>query len=1200
MKNNKKTEKYTIVVAILFLLIMIFTAIKAFSIDNLDYEFSKNEIEYDDVNNIYSVRCDNVCEGIYDVTIHSAAESDYRVEVVSEKKYHNSLVSDNPGFLNKYTQNSFNVWVNDKTDSIQINIFPNNDCKIESVSFNTSWNSVLYIWTKALLLALLVVIGGVVYNQRTFIKKYFFEIAGICVISGIASLGVMVRYILPGDDLNFHLMRIEGLKEAFILGDIPCRIQTNWLDGWGSAVSIMYGDLSIVLPALMRFAGFTLNTSYSTFVVFINVLTSISAYCAFNKISKNKYLSIFVCGLYVLSPYRLCDIYIRGAFGEYVSMIFLPLVVLCIYYIFADDTGSEDYGKKVILPVVGLSGIIQTHVLTIVMIIIFGTVFLVFEYKKLFDIKRIRYGLKICAITILLNMWFIVPFIKFLAEDLNVNKKAYHPDDYQWYGLSLVEMIAQKASPSISFNWADNTSLSNRMGLAIGNGFLIFLGIFIYLLVFKKIKNNKKASYITALLGVLALFLTSIYFPYSKIKQTIPFLFSVLAKVNIPFRYMSIAIIMFSFLIVFLYSNIQDCFSKSIRICIFVMAGLISFSQSCDYLYTYLYSGVYENYYDGSIVNVDKSNLGEYIYQGINVYENENKDIITSGCSIVENKSNHNRFNTKIKVDNTDAFLEFPIYYYPGYSAGDINGNALVTEKGTNGRLRVYVSQLGDNSITVRFRGLISWKFADIISLITLIILLFIYVDKFRNIKRYISDFYIKKTEKIIQRKALFFLFVICILSVVFIGILFLNLHTGLVSDDVMYLYNFRTGWPETDTHRFRITDLIQSMNYHRKIWNGRVVAHGLLQILLMLPNVSFRVVNSLLFILLGLLIYFHSSYGQKKSKSLIVLIYVMLWFFIPNFGQTILWASGAASYLWCTCIILGMLIPYRIYIENGKKRGAFFPFIILVCGIIAGCTNENTGGALVLLCLSYCLIFYIQNKHIPLWAVTGIIGEIIGVLFLVSAQGNQRIDSTTDFSGYINRLKDILQMFRERFILLLIFIFLGLILNYIVRVKNNKTIKNKYVIYSLLVAAFFLSGFSSVVVLMFSAIYPPRAMFIACIFMIISFGLMYNSIVFELGKYFVYSICALAVLLCIESYKEQSSNILKTWKQVQYGIDLIEEARESGKTSVEVPILVLNGSEYDAFSETQYFEEDSGTWFNTWMKYLYGVEIKGYSTEAN
>ena len=63
MKNNKKTEKYTIVVAIPFFIDNDIYSYQSFSIDNLDYEFSKNEIEYDDVNNIYSVRCDNVCEG---------------------------------------------------------------------------------------------------------------------------------------------------------------------------------------------------------------------------------------------------------------------------------------------------------------------------------------------------------------------------------------------------------------------------------------------------------------------------------------------------------------------------------------------------------------------------------------------------------------------------------------------------------------------------------------------------------------------------------------------------------------------------------------------------------------------------------------------------------------------------------------------------------------------------------------------------------------------------------------------------------------------------------------------------------------------------------------------------------------------------------------------------------------------------------
>lgn len=1188
---NKKIVYLFFILA--FLLLFMIKVIGIALEDNIDQQLLFDDISFERESSTYFTEHLACPEGIYDISIDYDSDTDFNVEVTAEQISHKTIFADTPSFCSGKAHKTFSVWVNDDCEQMTIKLHGESDnIKINSIRIKSSWNSKLYRIIKISLVLLFLIFVLFVYVKRDLFRKYSFEIFGILGIATFASLGALVRYIIPGDDLYFHLMRIEGLKEAFLLGDIPCRIQTNWFDGWGSAVSIMYGDVSLVLPAVMRLMGFTLITSYSVFVVVINTLTAISAFYAFVRLTNNKYISMLVCGLYVLSPYRLCDIYVRGAFGEYISMIFLPLVVLFFYYVFAKDVNGDDYGKQIIIPVIGLSGVIQTHVLTIAMILVFGTIFLLFNYKELFVFKRIKYALKICSIVILVNMWFLIPFLRFLSEDLNVNSKAYHPNDYQWYGLTIAEIVAQKASPSMGYNWANNSSLSNRMGLAVGNGFLIFLIIYFYLLINKKIEKNKKASLITAVLGICALLLTSIYFPYAEINKHIPILFSILAKVKIPFRYMSIALVMFSFLILFSYENLNNCFSKILRYGIFMGLGLISIIQSFDYMYSYIYSGESFVCYDGSTIKIEDSELGEYLYQGVSIYDNHNNDFLSSGCSIEDKKINHNRYDIKLNVNNENAYIELPLNYYPGYSAYSSEGGKLRIEKGTNGRLKVNIPTIGINNIRVRYKGFISWKIADIISLLSILLLL---STQFNNSKHKTFNQITLKVKKTMKEKRwISLLFFGLILCVVFVGILYLNLHTELVSDDVMYLYSFRTGWPETDTHRFTLSDLFSSMSYHRKIWNGRVVAHGLLQVLLMLPPIPFRIVNSLFFIILGLLVYFHSTYKNKKSKSLIVLIYIFIWFFVPNFGQTILWASGAASYLWCTCIILAILIPYRVYIVNDKIGGKFFSVFMLLFGIIAGCTNENTGGALVLLCMSFCLYYYLLKKHIPLWAITGVLGEIIGVLFLVTANGNKRIDSSTDIRGYIERLKIIVNMFFEKYILLAFFIIIMLIINY-ASSKEKVTKKKMFSTDIFFSVAFVLSGLASVGVLMFSAIFPLRAMFVASVFLIIVFGINYSSVVNKLGDTTSLCICIMAVLLCIESYRYQSQNILDTWKQVDYGLDLIKDAHNEGKASVEVPLLQLNGSEYDAFSETQYLNEDSGSWFNTWMKYKYGVEITGY-----
>lgn len=88
--------------------------------------------------------------------------------------------------------------------------------------------------------------------------------------------------------------------------------------------------------------------------------------------------------------------------------------------------------------------------------------------------------------------------------------------------------------------------------------------------------------------------------------------------------------------------------------------------------------------------------------------------------------------------------------------------------------------------------------------------------------------------------------------------------------------------------------------------------------------------------------------------------MFVMLVFLsCPAFGQSFLWSTGAANYLYGILIILCFLIPYRIQIKCKSKRYPMpleitFAIIYLFLGIIAGWTNENTSVAMIAMIIGY------------------------------------------------------------------------------------------------------------------------------------------------------------------------------------------------------------------------------------------------------
>ena len=85
----------------------------------------------------------------------------------------------------------------------------------------------------------------------------------------IASLPMFVGFLPVMDDLVFSSVRIEGIKDAILEGQIPAIILPNSLLGYGYADPVFYPNLLLYFPAIMRILGFTFMESYKTFVFLI-------------------------------------------------------------------------------------------------------------------------------------------------------------------------------------------------------------------------------------------------------------------------------------------------------------------------------------------------------------------------------------------------------------------------------------------------------------------------------------------------------------------------------------------------------------------------------------------------------------------------------------------------------------------------------------------------------------------------------------------------------------------------------------------------------------------------------------------------------------------------------------------------------------------------------------------------------------------
>lgn len=433
------------------------------------------------------------------------------------------------------------------------------------------------------------------------------------------------------------------------------------------------------------------------------------------------------------------------------------------------------------------------------------------------------------------------------------------------------------------------------------------------------------------------------------------------------------------------------------------------------------------------------------------------------------------------------------------------------------------------------------------------------------------------------------------ILAITFIAVYILNQKTHLVSDDFRYTFLYENFWPKESTPRITgFTDIFHSMYNHYFMWGGRIVAHTMLQFILMFDKQVFNIVNSLVFVGLAVVIYLHCNVNKSINLPLLAGICFCLWFFTPNFGLTVLWASGACNYLWCSLIVLLFLLPYKRYIElyDTDKDGVLKNIAMLLFGLIAGWTNENTGGAMIFLIMMFMVYYKFIGLKIPKWSILGFLSSCVGFVLLAIAPGNSvrnatALEKTLDIVG--NIVKITTYTYNMSVVLFVLFF---IILIFLIWTNSNKNLVREQATLSIM---YLLAAFAGIYVLAISPQISIRTWFGPIMLIIIATGNLYANInINNMNKSLIYSI--LAVLLVFTSvqfmveYSVVYYDIAKTYDEVNYQIETINEEKAKGNLDIKVKNISIPQTDYNAFLGTRYIMDNPKSWFNTWMAKYYEI----------
>lgn len=129
------------------------------------------------------------------------------------------------------------------------------------------------------------------------------------------------------DDL--HIGWLYEFHKTLLMGQIPPRFVPDLSFGFGYPLFNFVFPLPFYIAEIFHLFSFSLVDSIKIVFLLSVPLSGIFMYLLLREFTKSN-LSLVGALLYIYTPYRSTDLYVRGAMGEIVSFIFLPLIVLSI------------------------------------------------------------------------------------------------------------------------------------------------------------------------------------------------------------------------------------------------------------------------------------------------------------------------------------------------------------------------------------------------------------------------------------------------------------------------------------------------------------------------------------------------------------------------------------------------------------------------------------------------------------------------------------------------------------------------------------------------------------------------------------------------------------------------------------------------------------------------------------------------------
>lgn len=430
------------------------------------------------------------------------------------------------------------------------------------------------------------------------------------------------------------------------------------------------------------------------------------------------------------------------------------------------------------------------------------------------------------------------------------------------------------------------------------------------------------------------------------------------------------------------------------------------------------------------------------------------------------------------------------------------------------------------------------------------------------------------------------------ILSMIFFVLIFhLNRLTLFTSDDYAYHYVYQGYLPTTNLKRVEgLKDIIISQINHWRLWNGRFVAHTIVQFFLQFKKIYFDIFNTIAYIGLMWLILSLSKLKENRNIQPLtyIILFIFLWFYLPEIGTSVLWVSGSGNYLWTSLIYLCFFKQFidSLHQQFSHKKG----LLLILLAFLAGACNENTSPTILLICFLFTIRYSSKLQIQSIYQIVSLLMGGCGFLIMMSSPGSlNRGEGALNLGLFFSKTLAIIQQLFSQY--WLIYLIIALLITTLFVQKRALSTESL-----LFLKALLLGHFLSAIVLALSPEMPKRTFFGSVLFLAIILSSLVNLVLTHIIASLPLFVTTTVILVScfMVSYHNVHIDLTKTFNEVTLQYQILYETEAA--IDVAIPFFSPPNTDYNAYFATNNLKSDPNDWFNQWMAaYFHKKSITGY-----